>query len=77
MTQKEKAEQLVQKYRVLARFSGGTGDTLPASKECALIVVDEIIKALIYPPNPDEDRQVVHINTLNWWKQVKKEIQKL
>lgn len=77
MTQKEKAEQLVQKYRVLARFSGGTGDTLPASKECALIVVDEIINALIYPPNPDEDRQVVHINTLNWWKQVKKEIQKL
>ena len=44
-------------------------------QECALIVVEEILYVLKYPPN--FNRQVVHINTLHYWQEVKTQIEKL
>jgi hypothetical protein len=73
MTHEQKAKDLVNKFLEYSDAADEHG----FAKKCASLAVDEIMHALIYPPNPNENRQVVHINTLNWWKQVKKEIQKL
>ena len=82
MTPKQKSEQLVQKYRALARYSGGTGDTIPAAKECALIAVDEILNSNphIYIEIGGSDNRgdwsykEAQSNQL-YWEEVKKEIE--
>ena len=71
MTAKEKANQLVDKY------FWSTCRTIDHAKKCALIAVDEIINALLYPPKPNENRQVVHSETLKFWELIKSEIEKL
>ena len=77
MTPKEKAEKLVKKYRVLARFSGGTGDTLPASKECALIAVDEVFEFMKMDDDHHEDAHFANSHWVDYWVNVKQEIEKL
>jgi hypothetical protein len=77
LTPKEKAKELVGKYvkfklNGLFKFFG-----LELSKQCAIIAVDEIIKALMYPPQLNSDRQIIHIKVLQYWKEVKKEIELL
>jgi hypothetical protein len=66
MTTKEKALELIYKY--LSVY-----DIIPIAKECALILVDEIIKLLVDLSNG----RVMYINEIRDWQEVKKEIIKL
>ena len=71
MTPKEKAEELVDRYFKLLNYEFGDlvyslRDKQP--KECAFIAVDEIIDAL--------DKSLID-SDIEWWKQVKQEIEKL
>jgi hypothetical protein len=71
MTPKEKAEELVKKYEI--QFLS-FGDYLPTikSKQCALIAVDEIIKAL-----PPFTYGLEFVAKIEYWTNVKKEIENL
>jgi len=68
MTPKEKAEQLVNDMQS-SLYSDGWED----SKQCALIAVNEIIKTICYcyPSKNDE------MSFVEYWEEVKKEIEKL
>jgi hypothetical protein len=66
MTPKEKAEQLVRKYRGTFFINMNLND----AKQCALIAVDEVIKEIL---NPIE----FNLPRLMFWKEVKKEIEAL
>ena len=67
MKAKEKAESLVDKYRiVLMNEDTECGNEILCtviSKQCALIAVDEIINEVY--------------DDIEWWKEVKQEIEKL
>jgi len=66
MTPKEKAIELYNTYEVLCRdFTRGVSIE-EFAKQCALIAVDEIINTLLYG-----------YNLIEYWKEVKKEIEKL
>lgn len=71
MTPKEKAFELVYKYyKITKEFEFIKGEGLVpyygSAKECALIAVDEILNTLLYG-----------YNLIEYWKEVKKEIEKL
>jgi hypothetical protein len=66
MTPQEKAKELVNKY--LQVYDG----RLPIAKQCALIAVDEILSELTEIPYGLE-----YLNRLNYWLEVKQEIEKL
>jgi len=65
MTPKEKANELVVKYR---RFLPINLVTMLEVKGCALIAVDGVLSTM-----DEEDNYVMY----KYWKQVKKEIEKL
>jgi hypothetical protein len=70
MTPKKKAKELVNKYNSLqVNFFGDQAPSYGYAKRCALIAVDEIIKAMdnVMLPNPFKQ----------YWNKVKQEIQKL
>jgi hypothetical protein len=74
MTPKEKAEELVRKY-----YTFGINNVPMQSfswyecKQCALIAVDEIILA-----NPHSNTFLnVEYSTMEYWQEVKEEIEKL
>lgn len=67
MTPKEKAKELVDKFN----YEGKHYLMLDA-KQCALIVVDEIIKN-----EYDEENEPYVMNNIKYWQDVKQEIQKL
>ncbi len=73
MTPKEKAENLIWKY-LTSRDVDGHNDVrdVHAAIRCALIAVDEIIKAV---NNPDETYLMK--DDVNYWQEVKQEIEKL
>jgi hypothetical protein len=64
MTPKDKARELVYKY---SKFQSGYGYEYKA-KQCALIAVDEILK---------NDTIFLYVHHLDFWKEVKQEIEKL
>jgi hypothetical protein len=66
MTPKEKAEDLLSKYYFQVQ-------ALVKQKQCALIAVDEVIKAI--PDASDYDSPYNH--ELVYWQLVKEEIEKL
>jgi len=72
MTPKEKAEEL---YK---QMLGDDGSTHPkvfgGVKRCTLIAIDEIINQVY---KIQETQDVILYNTLNWWKEVKQEIERL
>ena len=70
LTPKEKAKELFSKYQniYLTEDSMGIDDEL--SKECALIVVDEIISIKLLWFQKDTEH-------LDFWKEVKKELLKM
>jgi len=71
MTPKEKAEELVLKYLKMKRhkmFNGWWHKMI--SKQCALIAVDEVIEAL------DEHHWQNRL-IINYWQEVKHELEKL
>jgi hypothetical protein len=72
MTAKEKANELVDKFDnfdVLGEHHNGF-----TAQQCALIAVDEIIKLDMLI---DEDTYVMTPSYLQYWEQVKQEIEKL
>ena len=66
MEPKEKANELVNK---MLDFTDWHNED---AKQCALIAVDEILKAV---DNPDETYLMKH--SVNYWTEVKQEIEKL
>ena len=72
MTAKEKAKELFDKYWTLIAYKieGSVGRLV--IKQCTLIAVDEIIKAV---DNPDETYLMK--DDVNYWKEVKQEIESL
>ena len=66
MTPKEKAVELVDKFRLSKAI------TESYAKQCALIAVDEIIKS-----NPYEVSKTDMDSTIEYWQEVKQEIEKL
>jgi hypothetical protein len=72
MTPKEKAEELVDKFRnEITSFLGDNMKKINA-KKCALVAVDELIK-IHYLLTTTQDTSP----SINYWKEVKKEIQNL
>jgi hypothetical protein len=73
MTPKEKAIELIDKFnqftikQLMYHKNGKTKEYYGDAKQCALIAVDEILNNII-----DDDKQI-----LNYWQQVKQEIEKL
>jgi hypothetical protein len=68
MTPKEKAEELVLKYLRLQEEGSSNWFHKILAKKCALIAVDEILEIT---------RESYDIDHINWWKEVKQEIEKL
>jgi len=66
MTHKEKAKELYFKMHSQEQIVS------KEAKQCALIAVDEILKAV---DDPDETYLMKH--SVNYWKEVKQEIEKL
>lgn len=70
MTPKEKAKQLFDRYADEFNFDDTYRGYKEQSKQCALIVVDEIISIKLLWWQKDT-------NELDYWKAVKQEIEKL
>ena len=70
MTPKEKAKELVDKYNKDEKLYWELSYDM--AKQCALIAVDEIINA-----NPYEVSKTDMDSTIDYWKEVKKEIEAL
>ena len=81
MNPKEKAKELFDKYENFTTIwidgEGGCYKSPKLAKKGALIAVKEILNALMFPPQLNEYRQVIHIKVLQYWKEVKQEIQAL
>lgn len=71
MTPKEKAKQLVEKYSELV------DDYHRPSKQCSLIAVDEIIRTLNEDIRDLDVRGNVLLDLIEYWKEVKQELEKL
>ena len=71
MTPKEKADQLLTKY-INQWFAFGDYLSLAKAKQCALIAIDEILKS-----NPYDVSKTDMDSTIDFWQEVKKEIEKL
>ena len=85
MTPKEKAKELVDKYRELVISApyvdsedgsciAETWMLTRSAKQCALIAVDEMINELDHLPFDDQDFGTFK---MNYWQEVKQEIQNL
>jgi hypothetical protein len=67
-TPKEKAKELVLQFYEVVKNKYPSTNGIPLAKQCAIIAVDEIIDAL--------DKSLID-SDIEWWKQVKQEIEKL
>jgi len=86
MTPKEKAEELVEKFKFETKRSEVINDILLGdisvvfkhykAKQCALISVDEV-QRLIKDLSNCSYRFISIIDEMNFWQEVKQEIQKL
>jgi len=74
MAPKEKATQLVDYFTNTMLGADMYGDYDEATKKCALIAVDEIIESVL--PSSDFGGYI-NKNTVEYWQQVKEEIEKL
>jgi hypothetical protein len=73
MTPKEKAEELIDKFKPLCGGYFGGKINKVFAKQCASIAVDEILLAL--PDASDDDSTYNH--ELKYWQEVKQEIENL
>ena len=64
MTPKEKAKELVETYYTFIDFNEVYQPSSKSAKQCALICVDEVIASCFHP-------------NLEYWQEVKQEINKL
>jgi len=72
MTHKEKAKQLVYKYHDLFHVDLENSISISESKQCALVLVDEILNENIY-----HNIGLGWDNRIKYWEQVKQEIQNI
>ena len=87
MTPKEKAEQLFNKFIIIDDLSDSTGNSLyfnAHAKQCAIVAVDEIILSRKDDSQFDDtlwaggsDMYTMHPMYLNYWQEVKQEIENL
>lgn len=72
MTPKEKAEELIDKFKPLCGgYFGGTNKVF--AKQCASIAVDEIIKAIDFDWMEVQNLEQQH----RYWQEVKQEIENI
>ena len=80
MTSKERAEELVKKFNKVKIFLNIEPSNIEtdlenvdcdANKQCALIVVDEILNTIEYSSQADE------LSKVSYWTEVKEKIEKL
>lgn len=80
LTPKEKANELVTMHHNLIQDIGGElGQEILVTilaKQCALIAVDEILKALQVPPIENKGSKL-YDSQIEYWQEVKQEIEKL
>ena len=74
MTPKEKANQLVDNYWLMDKINPSLSKE--QAKQCALIAVDEILKALQVPPIENKGSKL-YDSQIEYWQEVKEEIEKL
>jgi hypothetical protein len=76
MTPKEKADELINKY-LTSRDANQWDDVrdVHAAIRCALIAVDEIIQGYEFDSLEINHKRIV--DSINYWDEVKKEIEKL
>ena len=72
MTPSEKAKELVNKYRYFTEFS-----CINSAKQCTLIAVDEIINTLNFDIRDIDVRGSILLDLIDYWREVKQEIEKL
>lgn len=79
MTPKEKAEELVNKmYHTDDTDYTDYVMTFAHAQQCALIAVDEILETLDSPPiRTGNESHMLWKATVDYWQQVKQEIEKL
>jgi len=81
MTPKEKAEELADKFKVVLVLSDtDAGEEIictTLAKQCALIAVDEIINTLNMDIRDVDVRGNILLDLIDWWQEVKKEIELL
>ena len=79
MTAEEKAQELVDKFLHPVRWKMGQEDIAQRAKQCALIAVDEIIRALwdFFYKNCDRREPAGLAKEYEYWNEVKQEIEKL
>ena len=75
MTPKEKAVELVRKYYTFGINKEGQSLSWYECKQCALIAVDEI--DLLLQKSTLKDDPYSNLSALEYWKEVKQEIEKL
>ena len=68
MTPKEKALELVDYFEKAMMDADMYGDYSEATKKCALIAVDEILEVI---------QNLYFMGTVDYWQEVKQEIEKL
>jgi hypothetical protein len=71
MTPKEKAKELVEKYFDTCHKSSDLELSWKVCKKCALIAVDEIMKAVGW------EKMELGVDRDNYWTEVKQEIEKV
>lgn len=80
LTPKEKADELVTMYHNLIQDIGGElGQEILVTilaKQCALIGVDEVLKALQVPPIENKGSKL-YDSQVEYWQEVKEEIDKI
>ena len=80
MTPQEKAERLVDKYVEMEYLKDFQGMYFPLAKQCALIAVDEILKAIpseLLDIDNEGDSYYYINDDVDYWQKVKQEIEKL
>jgi hypothetical protein len=76
MTPKEKAEELVENFRLNVLDYEGSGLNLFKVKQCALIAVDEILTVVKFYEKQNCRLLIDNMKVL-YWQEVKQEIEKL
>jgi hypothetical protein len=76
MTPKEKAIELIDKFKLKHKFFTNSFIKTTA-KQCALIAVDEIINSSPLEPAHPYDYVIAEQEAMEFWQEVKKEIENL
>jgi hypothetical protein len=71
MTPKEKAEELVNKYKLICDRELNNSGNIALAQEYALIAVDEVIEAIEWHEYETPNKEI------RFWMEVKQEIEKL